>query len=77
MSRPRIRLLVAVICPARSSSKPDSTVSSAIVSSSSFSTRRVCGIDRAAAAITAASRASVLAEPGCRSAIRRIARPGK
>jgi hypothetical protein len=31
-----IRLLVAVICPARSSSNPDITVSSAIVSSSEF-----------------------------------------
>jgi len=37
VSSPRIRLLVAVICPARSSSNPDNTVSSAIVSSSILS----------------------------------------
>jgi len=37
VSSPRIRLDVAVICCARSSSNPDSTVSSAFLSSSSFS----------------------------------------
>ena len=36
---------------------------------------QACGIDRAACAMIAASRASVCASPGCRSAIRRIAKP--
>lgn len=35
------------------------------------------GVDRAASAMVAASGASVLAWPGCRLAIRRIARPGR
>ena len=38
---------------------------------------QACGIDRAACAMIAASRASVFASPGCRSAIRRIANPGR
>ena len=49
---------------ARSWSKPTSTVSSAVISSVSSSERSVCGIVRAASAMTAASFASVFASPG-------------
>lgn len=75
--RPRRRLLVAVTWPATSSSNPQSIVSSATCSSASCKERSACGIVRAASAMMNASRASVLASPGCRSAMRRIARPGK
>ena len=64
VSRPRIRLEVRVASAARSWSKPTSTVSSAVLSSVSSSERRVCGMVRAASAITAASLASVFASPG-------------
>ncbi|GAA3596269.1 hypothetical protein GCM10022295_91540 [Streptomyces osmaniensis] len=59
--QPRIRLLVWVASAARSWSKPVRTVSSAVISSVSSSERRVCGMVRAASAITAASLASVFA----------------
>ena len=77
VSRPRSRLLMRVASPARSSSKPTIISSSATVSSSSSIERRVCGIDRAASAMTNASQASVLASPGQRSAIRPIVRPSR
>jgi hypothetical protein len=51
-------------CLARSSSKPHSIDSSPACSSATTMERSVCGRDRAASAIIAASRASVLASPG-------------
>jgi hypothetical protein len=45
-------------------------------SSASRSERSVCGIEQVASAMMAASRASVLASPACRSAMRRMARAG-
>lgn len=72
-----MRLEVRVASAARSWSKPTRTVSSAVISSVSSRERRVCGMVRAASAITAASLASVLASPGYKSAIRRMARPGR
>ena len=66
-----------VACFAKSSSKPRSPPVRPACSSATWLERSVCGIVRAASAITYASRASVFASPGCRSAIRRIASPGR
>jgi hypothetical protein len=54
-----------------------STPSAVTVCSSGSTRRSACGRVRAASAMTNASRASVLPSPGYRSAIRRIANPGR
>jgi len=78
VSRPRIRLLTRVASPARSSSNPTRTSSSARGPRRRY--RRgagSAGMVRAASAMMNASRASVFACPGYRSAMRRIASPGQ
>ena len=77
VSRPSDPVRCCVACFAKSSSKPQSMVSSASCSSAIWMERSVWGMVRAASAMMNASRASVFASPGCRSAIRRIASPGR
>jgi hypothetical protein len=77
VTMPRSRLEVALIWVVRSSSKPASTPSLAIWVSFTRMLRKVCGTVRTASAKIAASRAAVFAVPGCRSAIRRMASPGR
>lgn len=68
---------VGVIWSAWSSSKTHGMVSFVRCSSSRRSERSTCGIERAASAMMAAFRASVLISPVCRSAMRRIVRMGR
>ena len=75
--RPRMRLETWLTWRARSRSKPVSMLSAAASSSLDVIDLSVCGMVRAALAITAASRRSVLADPGDRSAMRLIDRPGR
>lgn len=75
--QPRIRFEAAVACLAGSSSKPPSIDGSAACSSATTMERKARGRDLEASAIIDASRASVLASPGRKSAIRRMARPGR
>lgn len=77
MRKPRKRFETAVALDAQSSSKPHNMDSSAVVFSATVMLCRVWGMVRAVSAMMKASRASVLASPGCRSATLRMVRPGR